>query len=181
MDRKIIFIAGVYGVGKTTLCNALSKKYGILSFSASDLISEKNNEVYGSNKYVSDSDKNQEILINQVNKIDANTFILNGHFCLKEKNNKIILLEDEIFKRLHLSMILLLSAKTDIISKNLFLRDNFYYDIQYINDLMYNEEKQANKISTKYHIPLQKYDMKFDDQDVDRVIELINKNWEAEK
>lgn len=63
MERKIIFVAGVYGVGKTTLCEALSKKDEIHTYSSSDLISKNNNEKYGDNKYVKDSNKNQEILI----------------------------------------------------------------------------------------------------------------------
>lgn len=181
MRKKIIFVAGVYGVGKTTLCNALSQKYGISSFSASELISKKNNEVYGSNKYVRDSNRNQEILIEQINKIKEDTFILNGHFCLKAKNNKIILLEDKVFKRLNLSMILLLSAQSNIIRQNLFIRDHFYYDIKYIDSLLQNEEKQADKVSKLYNIPLCKYDMKFDGQDVDRIIELINNKWKDEE
>ena len=47
MSKKIIFIAGSYGVGKTTLCNQISKVMKIPSYSASDLISKQNNEQYG--------------------------------------------------------------------------------------------------------------------------------------
>ena len=84
MSKKIIFIAGSYGVGKTTLCNQISKVMKIPSYSASDLISKQNNEQYGENKYVMDSKANQDILVNQVSKIQDNVFIVNGHFCLKE-------------------------------------------------------------------------------------------------
>lgn len=44
MSKKIIFIAGSYGVGKTTICNQLSKSLKIKAYSASDLISKQNNE-----------------------------------------------------------------------------------------------------------------------------------------
>ena len=99
MGKKILFVAGVYGVGKTTLCEVISQSFNIPSFSASELISEKNNEVYGDNKYVIDSNRNQDILIEQVNKINEDSFILNGNFCLKAKNEKIILLEEDVFNR----------------------------------------------------------------------------------
>ena len=55
--------------------------------------------VYGDNKYVKDSNRNQDILIEQVNKINEDSFILNGNFCLKAKNEKIILLEEDVFNR----------------------------------------------------------------------------------
>ena len=85
MKKRILFVAGVYGVGKTTLCDILSEKYLISSYSSSELISKCNHEEYGKNKYVTNSNRNQEILVNQVNKIKDESFILNGHFCLKEK------------------------------------------------------------------------------------------------
>ena len=128
MKKRILFVAGVYGVGKTTLCDILSEKYLISSYSSSELISKCNHEEYGKNKYVTNSNRNQEILVNQVNKIKDESFILNGHFCLKEKNNKVILLENEVFKKLNLSCILLLSASVEIIKENLFKRDKIYYD-----------------------------------------------------
>ena len=66
MDKKIIFIAGSYGVGKTTICNQLANILKIPSYSASDLISKQNKESYGKNKYVKDSNLNQNILVEQV-------------------------------------------------------------------------------------------------------------------
>ena len=47
MKTGVVFIAGTYGVGKSTLCNNLSSVLGIPSFSAGDLISEVNGEIYG--------------------------------------------------------------------------------------------------------------------------------------
>lgn len=42
-----IFIAGVYGTGKSTMCSVLSEKLHIPAFSAGDLISAINGERYG--------------------------------------------------------------------------------------------------------------------------------------
>ena len=163
MKKRILFVAGVYGVGKTTLCDILSEKYLISSYSSSELISKCNHEEYGKNKYVT----------NQVNKIKDESFILNGHFCLKEKNNKVILLENEVFKKLNLSCILLLSASVEIIKENLFKRDKIYYDEEYIKLLLKCEEEQAEKVSNLYKIPLLKYNMQFNNNDAKNVIELL--------
>ena len=47
MEKGVVFIAGTYGVGKSTLCDKLCRKLNIPAFSAGDLISEINGETYG--------------------------------------------------------------------------------------------------------------------------------------
>ena len=49
-----IFIAGSYGVGKSTLCDNLSRVSGVPAYSAGDLISCITGEQYGANKVVQD-------------------------------------------------------------------------------------------------------------------------------
>lgn len=81
MDN-IIFVAGSYGVGKSTLCAKLSQVLSIPFYSVGDLISEQNGEKYGANKSVKDKERNQNHLIDAVNqklKI-MSSMILAGHF-----------------------------------------------------------------------------------------------------
>lgn len=52
MKDGIILVAGIYGVGKSTLCERLSLSIGIPCYSAGDLISALNGETYGRNKTV---------------------------------------------------------------------------------------------------------------------------------
>ena len=65
----VIFVAGVYGVGKSTLCEKLSKELSIPFYSASDLISKVNGESYGTNKVVKDKSQNQDILADVIHQI----------------------------------------------------------------------------------------------------------------
>lgn len=60
--KGVYFITGAYGVGKTHLCDTLSNELSIPYFSASELISAQNNEIYGANKAVKDKLENQQIL-----------------------------------------------------------------------------------------------------------------------
>ena len=69
----MIFVAGTYGVGKSTLCNKLSTALKIPDFSAGDLISAVNGETYGANKVVRDKDANQNILASQVKQLLKST------------------------------------------------------------------------------------------------------------
>lgn len=50
MKDGIIFVAGIYGVGKSTLCERLGLSIGVPCYSAGDLISALNGETYGRNK-----------------------------------------------------------------------------------------------------------------------------------
>lgn len=66
---KTIFVAGVYGVGKDYLCNKISNFSGIKKFSASQLISNINNENYVNNKSIKNIDENQAILTGEVSNL----------------------------------------------------------------------------------------------------------------
>lgn len=55
----------------------------------------------------------------------------------------------------------------------MYKRDNIYYEEEDIENLLKKEERQANKISKLFNIPLLKYDMKFDGNDITEIIEWI--------
>lgn len=64
-----IFVAGTYGVGKSTLYQRLSDQLKIPAFPAGDLISAVNNKQYGANKVVTNKTNNQIILALQVKRL----------------------------------------------------------------------------------------------------------------
>lgn len=88
-DMGTNFVAGMYGVGKNTLCEKLSQRMNIPFYSAGDLISHINGEEYGANKAVADKNKNQDILVEEVNAllIHQPQIILAGHFCIFNTEN----------------------------------------------------------------------------------------------
>lgn len=63
---SVVFASGVYGVGKSTLCESLSKRCRINYYSAGDVISNVNGEKYGSNKTVKDKELNRYILVEKI-------------------------------------------------------------------------------------------------------------------
>ena len=120
-----IFVAGTYGVGKSTLCNKLSTALKIPDFSAGDLISAVNGETYGANKVVRDKDANQNILASQVKQLLKSTpsIILAGHFCVFDINGNVDTLPSRVFYDLEIETILLLEASSLQVIKNLSMRD----------------------------------------------------------
>ena len=111
----VLFLAGIYGVGKSTLGETLSQRQGIPFYSAGDLISQVNGEIYGANKVVADKVGNQDILAIQIDRLlkQYDRILLAGHFCIVNKHGEVDCLPQEAFKNLHLDKIILLEAEEE--------------------------------------------------------------------
>ncbi len=162
-----IFIAGVYGVGKSTLCEQLSKELGIPAFSAGDLISSINGEVYGANKVVSDKLNNQDILLQEVSKKLSHypEIILAGHFCIFNKDNHVEYLPESVFSNISIERIILLEADINKILSNLSIRDGRQYSTDQVFDLLIAERNMAQAIAKKIGCKLFIHNMQFDGTD----------------
>lgn len=174
-DSGIIFFAGIYGVGKSTLSSKISEILSVPDYSASDLISMNNNEQYGKNKFVSDVKKNQIILVENSNKVlqEEGSFLMSGHFCIFNSDYSINILPTTFFDQTQIKTIILLIADIDRIIQNLNTRDSISYRKSDLTILQEEEIKQARKISELRKIPLHIYKMEFSDNDASNVIKLI--------
>lgn len=170
VENTIIFFAGIYGVGKSTLCQKISDKLKIPYYSAGDLISKVNGEIYGRNKVVTDKDKNQMILIDSVhNKLEQSSFILDGHFCILNAYQEIDILPNYVYQELHIKKIVLLEADVNQIVHNLKKRDNKFYSLVKIEQLLKSERAQATAIAKTLKVELIIHTMNFDDSDVENL------------
>lgn len=167
MEKEVIFIAGVYGVGKSTLCKKLGKLLGLPWFSAGDLISEVNGEIYGENKVVKDKATNQAILAQVVGEVlqTNDTIILAGHFCIFNSKNEVDILPEAVFTQMPIIKIILLEASVDKIIGNIATRDHKTYSTEALKNLIFSEKEQALIISEKLNIPIIVHEMKFDNND----------------
>jgi len=166
-EMGTIFVAGVYGVGKSTLCKLLGKALNVPFFSAGDLISQVNGEKYGINKTVKNMVYNQNILATEVEKRlkQSPVILLAGHFCIFDKYNKVESLPCNVFDKLYLEQILLLEADVIRLIKNLKLRDNMYYEYNQILRLQNEERTVAKQIAKHIGCPFNIHHMSFDDTD----------------
>lgn len=164
---SVIFVSGVYGVGKSTLCDKLSEKLRIPAFSAGDLISEINGEKYGKNKNVIDAKYNQDVLVSAVEEKlrTLPQFILAGHFCIIDKSFEVELLPEIVFSKLHLQQIVLLEADVLRIQENISNRDQKVYPVYTLEKLILAEREQAKKIAKELKIPLTMHSMYFNHLD----------------
>ena len=87
----MIFVSGIHGVGKTYFCNMVKDELGIKNYSASQLIAGRRGKGFLVDKFVSDIDDNQAILLDAINELRQadEEFILDGHFCLSNEDGVI--------------------------------------------------------------------------------------------
>ena len=170
-----IFIAGSYGVGKSTLCGMLSSVLGIPAYSAGDLISNINGEKYGANKVVQNKDKNQDILAIEVKKKlqQHPTILLAGHFCIFNKLNQVEKLPNSVFRELSIEQILLLEADPERIILNLSVRDQKKYERKQIEMLLKEERNAAEFVSKQCDCSLYIYQMSFSKSDLQKCCEFL--------
>lgn len=166
------FFAGIYGVGKNTLCTTLSERTGFPFFSASDLISEINGEKYGANKAVSDKEMNQNILIECVSSIlsENESIILAGHFCIIGKTGGVGNLPEHVFEKLQIKKIVILESETQRIISHLAGRDRKKYTPDLINALCQSEHQAAQRTAERINCPLLVHHMHYSSQDIDDIL-----------
>lgn len=152
----VVFIGGVYGVGKTMLSKEISAKYKIPFYNASDLISKQINEDYQFAKGVSNVDSNQTLLIKEVTSLLKNhsKLILNGHFCVLDMQDNIISLSEDIFQFLNIEKIVLLESEISILKQNLENRNNQMFNEEMLHKLAVVERNTAISVSKRFNLPL---------------------------
>lgn len=156
---KLILVAGIHGVGKTYHCEKWAQDFNIQHFSASSLISKQKKQDFGTNKKVENINKNQDFLISALQslKLNSQSFLLDGHFCLLDKSGNVYALPFETFELLKPSGIILISDSVDLIADRLKKRDNNDYSLELLNVFQGNEIEYAYNAARLLNIPLFEY------------------------
>lgn len=164
----VILLAGIYGVGKSTLGENLFQRRGIPFFSAGDLISHVNGETYGANKVVADKVGNQNILAMQIERLleQHDRILLAGHFCIVNKHGEVDCLPQDAFKNLHLDKIILLEADENQIMDHLRARDAKKYSPELVAALMRTEREMAYEVSAELNCPIMTHCMTYSPADI---------------
>jgi adenylate kinase len=157
-DFKVIFIAGVHGVGKSHFCSEVKNSLGLPAFSASKLIKEIKQAPVDINKKVIDVIENQDYLITGLKNIKttAKTIILDGHFCLFDDDG-IIDISEKTFEEMPLKAIYVLYDNPENIYHRIKNRDNILLSVDIISEQQEREIKRAKFIASLIEAPFYKF------------------------
>lgn len=154
---RVIFIAGVHGVGKTTLCSGIADSQGFIHKSASQLIREaKASAIDLNSKAVADIPGNQQLLIDAVSRIaqSGKTLLLDGHLALLNSTRKAEALSTKVFADLGIDGIVMIHDKPSSIVERLKQRDGGGIGFDEIKALQLLENKRAKIVTGELGLPL---------------------------
>ncbi len=162
---KIIFISGIHGVGKGTLCRSLQELVGYPIYACSDLI-KQNSSYIESSKVVSNADKNQQALLVGLNKITEDVIFLDGHFCLIGKDEQVIELGFETFDAIKPFKIVNVTCDETVVNQRLVTRDGDALCVETLRNLQLAESIRAKDFASSRCIPLINYESGSDENEL---------------
>lgn len=169
----MIFLGGVHGTGKTSLCSKVHKRTGIPYFTASELIRDFKKNRLTQSKLTRNIDDNQHILIKSVEQIPKKEFILDGHLCLLNENQQICKINRDIIKQLNPSIILVKTSMPNVIRERLIEQDGQSYDVDLITRFQDTELNYAQEMARFLDIPIVEIT---DSSSLEQVYEVIRRN-----
>jgi adenylate kinase len=152
--KNIIFIGGIHGVGKGTICKEIALKTDIVHLSSSQIL--KWEEISDSdNKLVKNITSTQDRLIKGLKNLmkKDKKYILDGHFCLLNSKEVPTRIDEETFDQINPRAIAILIDDVVKIAVRLEVRDGKTYNIKILNELQQMEIQYAKYLSDKYSIP----------------------------
>lgn len=155
--NNVVFVAGVHGVGKSTLCGKVIEPLDIRHLTASEIIKKyKQDLIENKTKYAANIDMNQYLLIKGLNKeiTDQPLVILDGHFALLDQNGEITAINTAIFGELSLCAIVIITDDPIKIENRLFLRDATHYNVDSLAKMQEIELQQAMEVALSLNLAL---------------------------
>ncbi|MFJ1473575.1 MULTISPECIES: ATP-binding protein [Capnocytophaga] len=156
---NIIFVGGIHGVGKSTICRRICAELNIEYLSASKLIkwSELNEDT--NNKKVEDLSLTQDRLIVGLRNVvqENKTYVLDGHFCLLNKENEVIKIPFETFEKIKPIAFIIILAEIEKVKNRLEIRDNKLYDFDLLQELQDKEIAYVEYLADNLNVPLYIY------------------------
>ena len=151
---KIHFLGGVHGAGKSTISKKICLETNLQYLSASDII-RLGQKPFSPNKNVENILDTQNRLILGINQIIEPhiSYILDGHFCLFNSNNRIEKIPTEIYKKINPKTLAVAIFNIEIIKKRLEARDNKTYSVEVLEEMQLSEIEHAKEIAAELDVP----------------------------
>jgi adenylate kinase len=155
MYGNIVFLGGVHGVGKSSICKKISRYLKIEHLSSGHLLQWQSNNQNANEKLVSDIHNTQNRLIQTLRTTvkPGAKYLLDGHLCLLNKNRKIEKVPYDVFKYISPVIVSILVSKAIEIQERLLQRDNVSYSLDLIQQMQQTEVEYGRELAEYFNIP----------------------------
>lgn len=153
--ENLYFIGGIHGVGKGTICKKIISLHNFIHLSASEVLKWVEISML-ENKKVKDFKLSQNRLLNNLNQIidSSKKYLLDGHFCLLNSENKPEKINKETFIELNPKAFIIVTDKINLIRDRLEKRDHKSYDIEILQKFQDLELEYSMSLSKELSIPI---------------------------
>lgn len=152
--NRVQLICGVHGVGKTVLTKKLCQKLSLECYSAGELIKKMAKSQISDYKKVQRISDNQEMLLEALSEINSTQYILDGHLCLINAQNKIQRISYDVFQAMNIESVYIVVDTPEKIQRRLKSRDNQIWSLEFIAAFQQEEFAYAKYLTEKMNIPL---------------------------
>lgn len=155
VDCQMVFVGGVHGVGKSTICRDVFDTLGYECVTASSLISAYGRET-DHDKRVDHVEENQSLLLEALDKAKAmnGRMLLDGHYTLINAQGDIKPIDIEVFRAMRPSHLILIKGKPDEIANRLQSRDKKLWTKSFLAKFQEAEEANARHVAKTIGVPL---------------------------
>lgn len=145
---KLIFVGGIHGVGKSSLCSWLCEKLGSEHLVAGDLLKAAKQQSQGPDKRVFDVERNQDVLVESLarNVRPGGKYFLDGHFVLVNGKSEIEEIQIRTFQAISPIAVVLVTEDPYLIAGRLGLRDGRTYQAGFLEALQNRESAHAKAV-----------------------------------
>lgn len=148
---KVVFVGGVHGVGKSSMCANAARRVGATHLTASTLIREAKQEaIAAADKLATDVPGNQELLLKRFferTSADTALILLDGHYTILNAKGEPVRLEAALFAALGVSTFLCIRDDAEAIAARLADRDGHGPSIQDVAIHQQVELDQAARVA----------------------------------
>jgi len=155
MYHNIIFIGGIHGVGKGTICSKIQKQIDLKHLSASDVLKWSEVSPDPTNKLVKDIPDTQQRLIKGLERViePSQKYVLDGHFCLFDSNGIPQEVSINTFQKIAPMIISVVTADIIEIAKRLKKRDGKDYNHHLLDEMQSAEKTYAMFVAKELKVP----------------------------
>ncbi len=155
VPSSMLFVGGIHGVGKSTMCRKAFGPLGYQCETASSLIAAHGRRI-DKGKRVKNASDNQIALLEQLRYAKERycRLLLDGHFTLIDSRGEIEPIDAGVFEAMNPRQLILIKGDTEEISRRLAARDNNKWDASFLAKFQEAEEEHARYVSEKIQVPL---------------------------
>lgn len=153
---NIVFVGGIHGVGKSTICKNICEKLAIDYLSASEVLKWSKLNKDTKNKKVENINYTQNLLINGLKEHvkSKNKYLLDGHYCLLNSEGNTEKIPFNNFEKINPRALCLIITDVAEIQRNLENRDKRKYDYFLLKEMQETEIKHAEELSVIMKVPI---------------------------